>query len=78
VPSGRAINPYSKTNWEGTGVKPDTEVAADQALKVAQVAALNKLIEKAADPRRKQQLKGALETAQRELDETQKGSKPTS
>ena len=49
VPSGRAINPYSKTNWEGTGVTPDVSVPADQALKVAQVAALNKLIEKTAD-----------------------------
>src|SRR6516162_7458125 len=25
VPTGRAINPVSKTNWEGTGVKPDID-----------------------------------------------------
>ncbi|HKP84898.1 MAG TPA: S41 family peptidase [Blastocatellia bacterium] len=74
VPSGRAINPYSKTNWEGTGVKPDVEVPADQSLKVAQVAALNKLIEKTQDAQRKEQLKSALETAQRELDDLKKGT----
>lgn len=32
VPFMRAQNPISKTNWEGTGVKPDVEVPADQAL----------------------------------------------
>ena len=35
VPSGRAINPITKTNWEGVGVQPDIEVAADEALDVA-------------------------------------------
>ena len=42
VPSGRAVNPITKTNWEGTGVKPDIEVPADQALKTALQAALKK------------------------------------
>ena len=77
VPSGRAINPYTKTNWEGTGVAPDVSVPADQALKVAQVAALNKLIENTPDQERKERLKGALETAQKELDDLKKGTKPT-
>jgi hypothetical protein len=35
VPTGRAINPVTKTNWEGVGVKPDTAVAADAALEAA-------------------------------------------
>ena len=35
VPSARAINPVSKTNWEGTGVEPDVKVPADQALETA-------------------------------------------
>lgn len=77
VPSGRAINPYTKTNWEGTGVTPDVSVPADQALKVAQVAALSKLIEKTPDAQRKEQLKGGLETVQKELDDMKKGAKPT-
>ncbi|HJQ27264.1 MAG TPA: S41 family peptidase [Blastocatellia bacterium] len=77
VPSGRAINPISKTNWEGTGVEPDVKVPAEQALKVAQVSALTKLIDKETSPQRKDALKGALDTAQRELDELKKGAKPT-
>jgi hypothetical protein len=46
VPSGRAINPITKTNWEGTGVKPDVEVPADQAFAAAHLMALKKLAEK--------------------------------
>jgi C-terminal processing protease CtpA/Prc len=36
VPFARAINPISKTNWEGTGVEPDVKVAAADALATAQ------------------------------------------
>jgi len=32
IPTGRAINPLSGTNWEGTGVLPDIEVPAADAL----------------------------------------------
>ena len=46
VPSGRAINPITKTNWEGTGVKPDIEVKATDALQAAQVKALEDLAAK--------------------------------
>ena len=35
VPFARAINPISKTNWEGTGVEPDVKVPASEALEVA-------------------------------------------
>ena len=35
VPTGRAINPITRTNWEGVGVKPDAAVPADDALEVA-------------------------------------------
>lgn len=35
VPSGRAINPITGTNWEGTGVRPDVPVPADDALEEA-------------------------------------------
>jgi len=52
VPSGRAINPISKTNWEGVGVEPDVKVAADDALRVAQLIALKKLAENENEPRR--------------------------
>lgn len=45
VSFGRAINPISGTNWEGTGVAPDIEVPADQALDTAYLDALTKLRE---------------------------------
>ncbi len=40
VPMGRAINPITKTNWEGVGVVPDVPVAADSALEEAHARAL--------------------------------------
>ena len=39
VPSGRAINPITGTNWEGTGVRPEIAVPADSALGAALAAA---------------------------------------
>jgi hypothetical protein len=36
VPFQRAINPVTKTNWEGTGVAPDVKVPAAGALEKAQ------------------------------------------
>ena len=36
VPFARAINPITKTNWEGTGVEPDIKVPAADALATAQ------------------------------------------
>jgi hypothetical protein len=47
IPSGRAINPITKTNWEAIGVKPDVEIAADKALETAHQLAVKKLLEKA-------------------------------
>ena len=40
VPYARSINPITKTNWEGVGVKPDIAVAADRALDEARGLAL--------------------------------------
>ena len=50
VPFARAINPITKTNWEGTGVTPDVPVAADKALDVAYRTILEKLIATTTDP----------------------------
>ena len=55
-----AINPISKTNWEGVGVEPDIKVPASDALKVAQVEALKKLIAKANTDEKKKALEAAL------------------
>lgn len=42
VPRGKAINPITKTNWEGVGIKPhiemDSEAALDKALELARKA----------------------------------------
>jgi hypothetical protein len=43
VPFARAINPISKTNWEGTGVEPDVKVLRADALMTAEKLALEKV-----------------------------------
>lgn len=40
IPTGRAINPISKTNWEGVGVKPDVACSAEEAFELAYREAL--------------------------------------
>ena len=42
VPFARAVNPISKKNWEGTGVAPDVQVKAADALEKAEELALSK------------------------------------
>ncbi|HZH97943.1 MAG TPA: S41 family peptidase, partial [Fimbriimonadaceae bacterium] len=54
IPTGRAINPITKTNWEGTGVQTDIAVPADQALKVARLEILKAFLSKATDPEDKE------------------------
>jgi len=51
LPFARAINPITKTNWEGIGVEPDVKVTSDRALETAQVSAIKKLSEKEEDPK---------------------------
>ena len=43
VPSARAINPVTKTDWEGTGVQPDVKVPAAEALDKAKQLATEEL-----------------------------------
>jgi len=56
LPFGRAVNPITKTNWEGTGIEPDMKVPADQALLLARIEATKKLMESARDEAKKQRL----------------------
>ena len=72
VPVGRAISPITKTNWEGTGVEPDIKVPKEQALKTAQLLALNKAYDKAKDENLKANLKSVIEKTQKELDDMKK------
>jgi hypothetical protein len=68
VAEGRAINPITKTNWEGTGVHPDVAVQADLALTTAQLLALRGREGKVADAERKEEVAKATKDAQAELD----------
>jgi hypothetical protein len=43
VPFARAVNPVSKTNWEGTGVAPDVPASSSEALDVAEKLAATKI-----------------------------------
>ncbi len=60
IPTGRAINPITRTNWEHVGVKPDVTVPATIAMKTAYTTILDDLIHKATDPEEREGLKGTL------------------
>jgi hypothetical protein len=60
MPEGRAINPVTKTNWEGIGVKPNIAVPQEEALKVAQRTALLHLIGTTTDDQQLANLRRAL------------------
>jgi hypothetical protein len=75
IPIGRAINPISKTNWEGTGVAPDVSVPKEQALKTAYLMALKKSAANMKDERFKNGMKGVIEQTQKELDEMKTSAK---
>ena len=47
IPIGMAQNPVTKTNWEGTGVTPDVKCDPKEALNLAQMMAIKKLLETA-------------------------------
>ena len=84
VPSGRAINPITRTNWEGTGVIPDVPVSAERALPTAHLAALRRIAEDLAgrqkdlgpaDTIHVDQLKTAIQRLEKELAEPEKAAK---
>ena len=50
LPFARAVNPVTKTNWEGVGVEPDVKVPQDKALATAQAMASERLAEGEKDP----------------------------
>jgi C-terminal processing protease CtpA/Prc len=56
IPDARTIGSITKTNWEGIGVIPDISVTTYDALGVAQVLELNKIIRSEKDAKRLAQL----------------------
>jgi hypothetical protein len=68
VPTGRAINPITKTNWEGTGVEPDVKTPAGYALEWAHHDALVKLAAAETEPRRVRAFEAAIADAAKALE----------
>ncbi len=65
VPSGRAVNPITNSNWEGTGVLPDVSAVTAKALGVAHHRALKRLLAEERDPHRRELLEEALTELER-------------
>lgn len=65
VPTGRAVNPITHTNWEGVGVKPDIPVDPQQSLRRAHAAALEALLASSPDHPRTEERRRALEAAKK-------------
>lgn len=66
VPTGKAINPVTKTNWEHVGVKPDIAVPAADALKTAWAAIVRGELKDAKSPDEKADLEDLLSRIQRD------------
>lgn len=56
VPFGKAVNPITKTNWEGTGIEPHVKVERSKAKETAYLIALEKLSEKEKNERIRQSI----------------------
>jgi len=67
VPKGRAINPVTKTNWEGVGVKPHIEVPQEDALTTAHLKALQSLAASTKDKDDKSRYEWHVESLKAEL-----------
>jgi hypothetical protein len=60
VPFGRAVNPITGTNWEGTGIEPHVKASADEAFDTAYRLALKTLHDEA-EGEEKRSLKWTLD-----------------
>jgi C-terminal processing protease CtpA/Prc len=61
VPSGRAMNPVTGTNWEGIGVRPDVPAPAEDALRTAHLRALERLLAGERDEEHQAALRRAID-----------------
>lgn len=57
LPFGKAVNPITKTNWEGTGVSPNIKTSEKEAWDVAYEKAVSDLLSDSKDPGNKVFLK---------------------
>jgi retinol-binding protein 3 len=72
IPTGRAINPISKTNWEGTGVEPDIKVPAAQALNTAYLIAAKRSYGREKNENLKRQLKDVIDGLEKKISDSGK------
>ena len=63
-PIARSENPITRSNWEGTGVVPDIESPADDALDRALIDLFEHLTESSQDPEKKRRWKWGLAEVQ--------------
>lgn len=64
IPFGRSYHEITKTDWEGTGIRPDVPVSSDDALYEAQALIYKNLLAQTNNPREKNDLKWQLDVAQ--------------
>lgn len=64
ISTGKAVNPVTGSNWEGTGVLPDIEVPSTEALDMAQARALRARLETAQSETARRGLEWALEAVE--------------
>lgn len=67
MPTSEAINPVSKSNWEGTGVIPHIAAPADSALDIAHLHALRRLLEASSEERVQKELQAALSSKEAQM-----------
>ena len=60
IPNGAAINPITRTNWEGVGVAPDVKVEPAKAQAAAQQMALEAALAQATDEAERASIREAL------------------
>lgn len=66
LPVGKAINPITKTNWEGVGVQPDTLTVSKLALHKAHVTALHTVLAVTANQQRREELQKFIVQVEKE------------
>ena len=68
IPMGRAINPITGTNWEGTGVEPDIAVPVNVAKEMAHMLALEGMLATVSEDWRLEELERELAAVRGRID----------